>query len=55
MNKGQAKSLDLAYELIEGLHVTSKKKALGRPKNIRKIAEDTKQMKIDSFMDIDTK
>ena len=55
MNKNQAKSLDLAYELIEGLYIPPKRRSVGRPKNNKKIKEDTKQMKIDTFMDIDKK
>ena len=55
MNKNQAKSLDLAYELIEGLYVSIKKRAVGRPKNSRNNAGDPKQIKIDTYMDIDTK
>ena len=55
MNKNQAKSLDLAYELIEGLYVSIKKWAVGRPKNSRNNAGDPKQIKIDTYMDIDTK
>ena len=53
MNKNQAKSIDLLYELLEQASSNKDKNPVGRPKNKKTKMDKKTQMKIDAFMDIE--
>ena len=55
MDKNQAKSLDLLYELLEQANSNKDKNPVGRPKNKTTRVDKKTQMKIDTFMDIEKK
>ena len=52
MDKNQAKSLDLLYELLERTSSNKEKNPVGRPKNQTSRSDKKIQMKIDTFMDV---
>ena len=53
MDKNQARSLDLLYELLEQASSNKDKNPVGRPKNKTTRMDKKTQMKIYTFMDIE--